>query len=229
MASRPTWRRGNEMKNNGSLIYSFILVVGDSLALVAAFVVAYVLRSHFSDVPVAHPIAGTEYLSIFLLLLPFWILIFAWLGLYEESIQEKRFPELGRLLVGSFIGLLFVIGYAYITSKVVFPARRVPIYGFTLAFVFLAIFRNLARTGRAWLYNYDIGIANVLIVGNTKIAQELIGYLANRHISGYRIVGVVGNKSHTHERYKHLPVFDNFDDAIKKIKSDDIHGIIQTE
>ena len=217
------------MKNNGSLIYSFVLVVGDALALVCAFVAAYILRSDFSNVPVAHPIAGTEYLSIFLLLLPFWILIFAWLGLYEESIQEKRFPELGRLLVGSFIGLLFVIGYAYITNKTIFPARRIPIYGFTLAFLSLAIFRNLARAFRAWLYNYDIGITNVLLVGDTKVTGELIGYLANRHISGYRIVGVVGHKNHSQDRSAHLPVFDDFDEAIKKVKAEDIHGIIQTE
>lgn len=217
------------MKSNNSLLYSFILVVGDFLALVAAFAFAYIIRSDFSNVPVAHPIAGVEYVRIFLLLLPFWILIFAWLGLYEDSIQEKRFPELGRLLVGSFVGLLFVIGYAYITNKTIFPARRVPIYGFSLAFVFLAIFRNLAREFRAYLYKYDVGITNVLIVGNTKIARELIDSLADRHISGYKIVGVVANKSHTSEHYPQLPVFQTFEDAIKEIKVGDIHGIVQTE
>src|SRR5205814_10101904 len=139
---------------------------GDLLALVLAFVFAYLLRSHFSSTPVAHPIECLEYLRIFILLLPFWILIFAWLGLYEDAIQDKRFQEFGRLLVGSFIGLLFVIGYAYITNKYIFPARRVPIYGFTLAFLFLVIFRNVTRGFRAYLYKYDIGITNVLVVGN---------------------------------------------------------------
>src|SRR5579871_734380 len=172
------------MKNNSSLIYGLILVVGDFLALVAAFVVAYVLRSHFSNVPVAHPIAVGEYVSVFLALLPFWILIFALLGLYEGHIQEKRFQEFGRLLIGSFIGLLFVIGYGYITNKTIFPARRVPIYGFALAFVFLAAFRNAARTFRAYLYKYDIGITNILVVGNTRVARELIASLADQRVSG---------------------------------------------
>ena len=42
------------MKSNTSLIYNFWLVVGDFLALVAAFVGGYGLRSA-SSVPVAHP------------------------------------------------------------------------------------------------------------------------------------------------------------------------------
>ena len=79
------------MKSNASLIYGLILIIGDSLALVAAFVAAYILRSQFSNVPVAHPLAATTYLGIFLLMLPFWILVFGLMGLYGNEIQEKRF------------------------------------------------------------------------------------------------------------------------------------------
>ncbi|MBI2591874.1 sugar transferase [Candidatus Saccharibacteria bacterium] len=217
------------MKSNASLIYSLILVVGDFLALVAAFVFAYAIRGTLSTVPVAHPIPATTYVSIFLTLLPFWILIFALLGLYNSSIQEKRFNELGRLLIGSFVGLLFVISYGYAVNKTIFPARLVPVYGFVLAFLFLVIFRNLARAVRAYLYKYDIGITNILIIGNTKIATELVRALSDSKISGYRIVGIVGNKSHTPERFPHIPVFDSFGEAAKKLRTNDIHSIVQTE
>src|SRR3989337_3318229 len=108
------------MKSHASLIYGLILVLGDSLALVAAFVAAYAIRGPLSTVPVANPIPATEYFKIFVLLLPFWILIFALLGLYSTSIQEKRFAEFGKLLVGSFVGLLFVVGYGYIVDKTIF-------------------------------------------------------------------------------------------------------------
>jgi len=217
------------MKSNASLIYSLFLVVGDFLALVAAFVFAYAIRGTLSTVPVAHPIPATTYVSIFLALLPFWILIFALLGLYNNSIQEKRFNELGRLLIGSFVGLLFVISYGYAVNKTIFPARLVPVYGFVLAFLFLVIFRNLARAMRAYLYKYDVGITNVLIVGNTKIASELVSLLSDSKISGYRIVGIVANKAHSPERFPHIPVFDSFTKAAKKLPPDDIHGIVQTE
>jgi exopolysaccharide biosynthesis polyprenyl glycosylphosphotransferase len=217
------------MKSNASLIYGLILVFGDSLALVAAFVAAYAIRGPLSKVPVATPVPAVEYLKAFLLLLPFWILIFALLGLYSNSIQEKRFAELGKLLVGSFIGLLFVISYSYLLGKTIFPARLVPVYGFSLAFVLLVAYRNLARTIRAYLYKYDIGITNVLIIGNTKIARELTENLANRHLSGYRIVGVVGSKKHTLKHFPHIKVFETFRDAVSKLRANDIHSIVQTE
>jgi exopolysaccharide biosynthesis polyprenyl glycosylphosphotransferase len=217
------------MKSNASLVYGFILVVGDSLALVAAFVVAYILRSQLSSVPVAHPIAGTTYLHIFLLLLPFWILIFGLLGLYGNEAQDKRFTELGRLLIGSFIGLLFVTSYAYFSNRIIFPSKLVPAYGFGLAFIFLAVFRNLARALRAWLFSYGFGVTNLLLVGNTKITVELIELLSDYRVSGYRILGVVADKDQAKRRFPHLKVFETFEEAINHLKVQDIHGIVQTE
>ncbi len=204
-------------------------MVGDALALVAAFVAAYILRTHLSAAPVAHPLHAATYLSIFLLLLPFWITFFALMGLYGTSIQEKRFVELGRLLIGSFIGLLFVTSYAYFSNRIVFPSKLVPIYGFSLAFIFLASFRNFARGTRAWLYSYDVGITNLLLVGNTRITVELIDFLDDYKVSGYRIVGVVADKDQAVKRYPHLRVFGSFEDAVKHLKAADIHGVVQTE
>jgi len=217
------------MKSNASLVYGLILIVGDFLALVAAFAAAYVLRGHFSNIPVAHPITSSTYIHIFLLLLPFWILLFALLGLYNNSIQEKRFVELGRLLLGSFIGLLFVTSYAYFSNHTVFPAKRVPIYGFGLAFLFLAAFRNFARAVRAWLYRYDVGVTNLLLIGNTRITVELIEALSDYRVSGYRIVGVVADKEQALKRYPHLKVFDSFEEASTHLRPSSIHGIVQTE
>src|SRR3989344_9676344 len=134
------------MKSNGSLLFGLFLVVGDFLALVTAFVVAYILRVSISHRPISEDIPAATYLEIFLALILFWILIFALLGLYSSSIQEKRFSELGRLLIGSFVGLLFVISYGYGVNRTIFPARLVPVYAFVLAFLFLVIFRNLARS-----------------------------------------------------------------------------------
>jgi exopolysaccharide biosynthesis polyprenyl glycosylphosphotransferase len=217
------------MKSNASLVYGLLLVVGDALALVAAFVLAYLLRGEFSKTPVAHPVAGTTYLKIFLLLLPFWILIFALLGLYNTWVHEKRFSELGRLLLGSFIGLLFVTSYAYFSNRIVFPSKLVPFYGFALAFIFLVLIRNLLRLLRNWLFAYGVGITNLLLVGNTKITVELIETLANHKKSGYQIVGVVADKDQAHKRFPRLKIFDSFGEAIKQLNPNRIHGIVQTE
>ena len=151
------------MKGNSSLIYSFSLVVGDFLALVAAFTGAYILRVSISHRPVSENIPAFTYVEIFLLLLPFWILLFSLMGLYNSTIYEKRFVEAGRLLIGSFLGLLFVTGIAFFSNRPIFPfSSLVPLYGFVLAFVFLILFRNIARAVRSLLFSYSIGITIVL-------------------------------------------------------------------
>src|SRR3989344_1309957 len=217
------------MKSNGSLLFGLFLVVGDFLALVTAFVVAYILRVSISHRPISEDIPAATYLEIFLALILFWILIFALLGLYSSTIQEKRFSELGRLLIGSFIGLLFVIGYAYALNKAVFPARLVPIYGFTLAFIFLVLFRNGARWLRAKLFSYGFGITNLLIVGNTEVAGELAVGLRNWRRSGYRIVGIAGSHAANQKVFSGLRTFASFEEAVGKIRAEDIHSIVQTE
>lgn len=216
------------MKNNASLIYNLFLIVGDFLALVAAFVGAYVLRVSVSHRALEHPVPAHTYINVFFVLLPFWILIFALLGLYNSSIYEKRFNELGRLFIGSFIGMLFVVFWDFLSAKPILPARLVPIYGFILAFIFLVVFRNIARLIKTKLFEYGVGITKILIVGNTKIASELIESLHNSRITGYKIVGVVGD-SHRLGNHDHIRVFHDFAEAGTVVGANNIHSIVQTE
>jgi exopolysaccharide biosynthesis polyprenyl glycosylphosphotransferase len=216
------------MKNNASLVYFIFLVVGDFLALVAAFVGAYILRVTLDARPLIEAIPARTYLGVFLALLPFWIIIFGLLGLYNSNIYEKRFAEVGRLLVGSFLGLLFVIGYNFISTEPIFPARLVPLYGFLLAFIFLVLLRTLARFMRTMLFRFGVGITNILIIGNTSVAEELIESLASTRTTGYRIVAVVGN-DHAAKYFPRIRPFKTFAEACKAIGSKQIHSIVQTE
>lgn len=200
------------------------------MALVAAFVAAYVLRIKL-EFGIAQedfgPISGRAFIGAFLLILPFWILIFALLGLYNHSIYEKRFKELGRLLVGSFIGLMLVIFWNFLSEEPIFPARLVPIYGFAFGFLFLLVFRNIARFIRVQLFRKESGLTRVLLIGNTDMTRELADWLAESKRSGYKVVGIVGGKRSQGE-HKNIPLYRTFGQYLEHHK-DDLHGIIQTE
>lgn len=216
------------MKNNASLVYNFLLIIGDFFALVAAFVGAFILRVSIDSRPIAESITARTYLVVFLTLLPFWIIIFALLGLYNSNIYEKRFSEIGRLFIGSFIGLLFVVFWSFLSVEPIFPAKLVPIYGFGLSFFFLVIFRNLARATRSALFHYKIGLTNILIVGSTSMTSELANSLFNSRKSGYRVVGIVGNVK-LDKKLNKLRIFEDFAGAVKKVGAENIHSIVQTE
>lgn len=211
------------MKHNATILYSFLLVIGDSLALVAAFTVAYVLRVKIDDRSLIQQIPAETYLYGFLAVLPIWILIHAFIGLYRQETYENRFREFGRLIIGSGIGIMGVITYDFIYEGELFPARLVPIYGLILSFVFLVIFRMLARGLRAVFYSFGFGVNNVLIVGTGDTVVPIVNELSDTKRSGHRIVGIVGDKATDFRR------FPDFETAIQKLGGRIVHSIIQTE
>lgn len=179
------------MKNNSALIYRIVLVVGDFLALIAAFGVAYIWRVKLDDRPLINQIPAETYLYSMLIILPIWIIIHGAIGLYSRPVYENRFLELGKLVFGSVLGILTVIGYDFIADQNLFPARLVPVYGFLLGLGFLIIFRTLARIGRLILYSFNVGIQNLLIVGGGSYSQNIINQFNNTAKTGYRVIGIV--------------------------------------
>lgn len=212
------------MKNNASFVYGFCLVILDFLALLLAFVGAYIIRVKIDDRPLVEFVSARSFFAVFLVLAIFWVIIFALLGLYNSSIYEKRFKEFGRLLVGSFVGLLFILSVAYASKEPIFPARLVPVYGFLMAFSLLVIFRNTARFIRSRLFRYGIGINNLLIVGNSHIVDELTQLFSDRN-SGYKIVGIAGYRGNI----RGIRSFDTFENATKHLRAKTINSIIQAE
>lgn len=217
------------MKNNASVIYNFGLIIGDALAITLAFSIAYILRVTVNHRPLSATVHAHSYVLIVVGLLPFWILIFGLLGLYNARYYDKRFSELGRLLIGCFVGILFVISYGYITDTIIFPARLVTLYGFSLAFFFVLAERTLARGLRRELFGYGFGINNILLVGDTKTTQRLLDALGNTKVTGYKILGVVGGVKHKLRHHDSYREYDSFSDAISHLKGQPLHTIIQTE
>jgi exopolysaccharide biosynthesis polyprenyl glycosylphosphotransferase len=216
------------MKHSASLLFSFILLVLDFLALVVAFTLAYIIRVKLDDRPLLEPISASGYIGVVATLLMFWLAIYALLGLYRASVYENRFKEFSMLLMGSFIGILFLIGAEYVLNRAVFPARLVTAYGFLFAFLLTLLFRTIARAVRRFLFTQNIGIANVLIVGATDITAELAHQLANPKL-GYRVVGVVGDRRTSYAHIDPEIQFKNFEEASLRLKTTDINTIVQTE
>lgn len=217
------------MRNNASLVYNVCLIIGDALAITLAFTMAYILRVSLNHQPLSASVGANTYITILASLLPFWILIFGFLGLYNSRIYDKRFSELARLLLGTFIGILFVISYSYITNTPIFPARLVTAYGFALAFLCVFLFRTFARGLRRSLFSYGVGINNILLVGDTKTTQRMIEALGHTPVTGYRVLGVVGGVKHALKKDRPYHQYKSFAAAIEHLSNKQLHTIMQTE
>ncbi len=217
------------MKNNSSLAYNVILVIGDFVALIIAFVVAYILRVSISHVPISTHVNSMTYFNLIVSIMPFWIIVFALLGLYNQRVYEKRFSEFWRLFVGSVVGIMSVISYAYLANIAIFPARLVVLYGLLLTFAFVLIFRTVARGVRRQLYLRGVGVNRVLLIGDTKLTLRLASAMARANKTGDVVVGIVGAKKYPLEYNTKFLVFDQFEDAVKAFGDTLPNTIIQTE
>ncbi len=210
------------MKNNASVFYAIMLIIGDFLALLAAFTVAYILRVKLDARPLLQFVPARTFFGILASTLPLWIGVHALIGLYSANIYERRFTEFGRLFFGSALGILVMIGYDFVSNDKIFPARLVPAYGLALGFGFLLLFRIFARMLRRALYSFGIGVSNVLLIGDTRLTDEIGIAMHQTAFTGQRIVGVVAKTSDFFKCYS------NLQEATQKITAP-IHSIIQTK
>src|SRR5208282_679688 len=97
------------MRNNTSIIYNICLLIGDAIALIGGLSLAYILRVSISHEAISTPVPSSTYFKFLLILTPFWLFTFAILGLYSERHYQNRFSEIGRLAIGTFIGIMFAI------------------------------------------------------------------------------------------------------------------------
>ena len=211
------------MKKNSSIFYSGILLIGDFVALIGAFSVAYILRVKLDERSLIEPIPAETFLYGFLTVLPLWILVHTFIGLYRKEVYDNRFTEFGRLILGSFIGMLVVIGYDFVIDDTLFPARLVAVYGFVLSLGFLILFRMLARLFRSIFFDLGYGLNRVLLVGDNAMESGIFEELRNTKSSGHKIVGIV-----TDDKVKNYKTFKDFESAIKKLDGN-IDSIIQVD
>lgn len=216
------------MPSKNTKFYSLILVIADMFVLLMAFVIAYVLRVQYDPRPLVSQIYATEYFITFLLILPFWILVFATLGLYQSNTYNRRLIEWSKIAIGVFIGILLVIGWEYASGIHIFPARLVAAYALIASFLLVIFEREVLRLTRSLLFRFGRGTSRVLIIGNSDATRDIADNLSETHRSGYHVVAIAGPK-------KVIPLgldvehYISVDTALKHIKDLRINTIIQTD
>lgn len=211
------------MKNSSSVAYAFSLVVGDFVAILGAFIVAYIIRVTYDPRPLINQVSALDYVKIWAILTPIWIVIFGLLGLYRKSVYDYRLRELGGLFIGSALGIMVVISYDFVARAAIFPARLVVVYGLIIGFLFLVLERTILRMTRMALWKYGAGINNVLIIGDSPIVANLIDSINYPAHTGYKVVAVSSKEKPYKFKGLHLP---NMDEALAKIRLLNIHTVL---
>jgi exopolysaccharide biosynthesis polyprenyl glycosylphosphotransferase len=216
------------MPSKNTKFYSLILVIADFFVLLLAFTAAYILRVKLDPRPLVNDVGAYDYFLSFLAITPFWILIFASLGLYHANTYNRRLAEWSKIAIGSFIGILLVIGWQYATDSELLPARLVAVYALFSSFLLIVLIREALRATRSILFHLGIGTSRVLVIGDSAATKDIADSLSETHRSGYKIVAIAGPK-------KVIPPgldvvrFSTIEEALRKISELHITTIIQTD
>jgi len=195
------------MKSKNSFIYTVALIIGDTLAIVGAYSISFIIRVKFITTPIKYPVAADTYLQSLLLLTPFVIILFSFMGLYSSRRSNTPGSTAGRLILGAFMAMLFMACLDYFHPANIFPAKKVLIYGLLISIVFLAIERGIIYLIRYLRNRANIGTPSVLVVGDSPTAKLLVCDI-QRPSSNYRLQGVVGDGRLKWTTYK------TFDEAV---------------
>lgn len=216
------------MPSRNTKFYSLMLMAADFFVLAAVFALAYYLRTQVDPRALLHAVYVTEYIFGFLVVAPVWILIFASLGLYTGHVYSRRLVEWSRIALGTFIGVLLIIGWEYVTGAHIFPARLVAAYVFGGSTVMIILVREIIRFVRNELYRYGRGVSRVLVIGNSEATTDIISALRTTHRSGYQVVAFAGP---ARLLPPHLGVthYSRVEQALTDIKKLRVTTIIQTD
>lgn len=216
------------MPTKNARAYSIALILADFIILVLAFSLAYIIRTQLDERPLVATVYAAEFLLSALLIAPMWQIVFWFLGLYSSSIYTRRLAEIGRLLIGAFIGILLVIGYAFVINEPVFPARLVAVYAFVGAFIALVFGRELMRQLRTSLFRVGIGINRVMIIGSSSAITDIAMSLGDTKRSGFQVVALVCPSKFVPRRFTGMH-FKDMERALAIVKEARIGTIIQTD
>lgn len=216
------------MQRRNSKLYSFTLMLVDALVLIGAFVLAYVARVQYDPRPLLENIYAYDYLFSFLLIVPFWIAIFGLIGLYQPKTYNRRLIEWAKIAIGSFLGVLLVIGWEYVSEKTLFPARLVAVYALIGSFALIVLEREIMRLIRTVSFRYGRGVKRVLLIGSSGAIADIAQSLSDTKKSGHRVVALAGPKRSIGavEGTMH---FSTPESALKEIEELGISTIIQTD
>jgi exopolysaccharide biosynthesis polyprenyl glycosylphosphotransferase len=216
------------MSRRNSKLYSFILILIDALVLIVTFGLAYVARVRYDPRPLLHNIYAFDYLFSFILIVPFWIFIFAILGLYQPRTYNRRLVEWAKIAIGVFIGILLVIGWEYVSDKNIFPARLVAWYALIGTFVLILIERELLRLIRTLMFRYGRGTKRVLLIGSSSATSDIAKSISDTARSGYEVIAFAGPKKNLPENFNGHH-YSYVEEALKDLEINGITAIIQTD
>ncbi len=202
------------------LIFSFILVPLDYLMIVLAGISAYYIRfAEFTTGirPAIFSLPFLDYLEILFWVALSWVIIFAFLGLYNIRGTKKIVKEFYRVVSACSTGFMMVVILIFMQREL-FDSRFIVLAGWILAIVYISIARIIIRLIQRTMFRTGVGVHNVVLVGSSKTTDLLMQEFSSNKSLGYKVI----------KRLRDFKL-ETSQELLKYVKNRDIDEIIQSD
>lgn len=175
--------------------YRLVLLAGDLLMLLAAFTLAYWVRFdlRITVAPEIVPSAG-YYIAVVAVVVPVWLILFAFYGLYERENLLGGTAEYSRAFHAISVGTMLVIVTTFLAPTFV-VSRGWVVTGWLSSTLLVCGARFSLRRVIYALRGRGRWLTRAVVVGTNGEAQSLAGQLTAQPAGGYQLVGVVRSAS----------------------------------
>jgi len=216
-----------------------LLVATDSIAAIASFVLAFIIRE---GPPVwlqtSTGFGWSATFAPYAALLPFVLVIrllsLRYCDLYRLRGEFSLVEDGIRVFKATLIGSLLVVATAFLyrggfTFRAFSYARSIFVVDFLLALSMILVVRFVLRYGQTIARRRHINLIPTLVVGRGHEAAVCIKEMRERPALGYRVIGVVDSGVESNppeERYEGVPVIGDLETLPEAIRDSGANEVI---
>lgn len=202
------------------LFFATLLVPIDFLVVLLAGLSAYYLRfsNYYVGIrPVIFNLPLQSYFWSLLFIALIMVPVFFLSGLYRISKTSNLAKEIARIILACSTGLA-LIAIMIFFKRELFDSRFIVLVGWIVSIVYLIIVHSFLRWLQRKLHAHGIGVHKVILVGNSKTADNLIAEFSSNIYSGFEVIRRVRDFS-----------LETSQEMLEFIKDREIDEIIQTD
>lgn len=199
------------------LIISVSLVPMDYLMVILAGIASYYVRfwEPILEIrPAVFNLPFWTFLNWILALAFIWLAAFALAGLYSMRGTSRAIDEIFKIILSCSTAVAALM-FIFFFSRSLFDSRFIIIAVWLLTIVFVIIGRGLVRILQKQLYRLGVGVHRVVVIGESRTAQEIIKSFSSNVREGYKVVGQFGDFSDATElALSEMVQADKFDEIL---------------
>ena len=224
------------IKENQKLLNLLKLII-DAVIIAFSFMLAYYLR--FDDTwspliyhriippPIGYQRRPEDYFTMLILLVPCYLIMYRFFGLYDPKRTAGRRVELWSLLKANILGLIYSVAVLYLIKEPNFARLFLVLFAginLVIDYIFrltvMRILRKMRRSG--------MNLKHILLVGYSRTAEGYIDRLRAHPEWGYKLHGILDDNHKKGDAYRSIEVIGSTSTLAKMLASNKFDEIAIT-